>query len=289
MRRGPLSLSSLLWAVIGAIVLAVIALSFAAPRRMLSPGPLIGGHAQIEADCFACHAPWRGAHWQRCTRCHQVPDIGLRTSRGEPLSQRTLKVSFHQQLIEQNCIACHRDHLADHGDAGSRSFSHTLLRPAVRTVCEDCHAAPVNPAHRDLTVGCARCHRTERWKPADFDHTALAPIEQQHCDGCHRPPADDLHQVLKDRCQQCHSQKRWKPANFDHDKRFVLDADHNAPCATCHLASDVRRYSCYGCHAHRQDRIRALHVEEGIRSFTDCVRCHRDPGADPEGGERERD
>src|ERR1700756_2061730 len=70
-RRGALSVVT--WALIAAGVLAVIALSFAAPRRMLSPGPLIGGHAQLEADCFACHAPFRGAAWQRCTRCHRLP------------------------------------------------------------------------------------------------------------------------------------------------------------------------------------------------------------------------
>jgi hypothetical protein len=291
-RRGALSIVT--WALIVAGVLAVIALSFAAPRRMLSPGPLIGGHAQLEADCFACHAPFRGAAWQRCTRCHQLPDIGLRTTRGVPLPQRTLKVSFHQQLLEQDCLACHVDHFgarpADQAARERRVFSHTMLRPPVRTVCDSCHAAPADATHRDLTVGCSRCHRTDGWKPADFDHAALEPIEQQHCEGCHRPPPDNLHQVLMNQCQRCHSQQHWKPATFEHDKLFVLDADHNARCATCHLGNDVRRYACYGCHAHEPGRIRAVHADEGIRNVTDCVRCHRDPGTDPEGGEaRERD
>jgi hypothetical protein len=293
-RRGALSL---IWALIASGVLAVIALSLAAPRRMLSPGHLISAHAQIEADCFACHAPWRGAAWQRCARCHRLTDIGLRTALGMPLTRPRLKASFHSQLIDPDCKGCHTDHVRDHvrtntGDAfaleaGGTRFAHALLRAAVRGVCEGCHAAPADATHGDLTVGCGRCHRTQRWKPADFDHTALAPIEQEHCEGCHRPPSDDLHQVLQDQCQQCHRQTHWKPATFDHDKRFVLDADHKARCATCHVSRNVRHFTCYGCHAHRPDRIRAVHLDQGIRDFADCVRCHRNPGTEPEGAERD--
>jgi hypothetical protein len=276
-----------LWMLIAAGVLGVIALSFAAPQKMISPGALVRGHAQIESRCFACHAPWQGAAWQRCTRCHQVADIGLRTTQGAPLAQRRLKVSFHQQLIEQDCVACHVEHVVDHGAAERRSFSHAMLHAAVRTICEDCHAAPVDTTHRDLTVGCARCHRADGWKPADFDHAALASIEQQHCEGCHRPALDNLHRVIQNRCQQCHSQKRWKPSTFDHDRRFVLDSDHNVRCQICHLSDELRHYSCYGCHAHRPDPIRAVHAEEGIRVFADCVRCHRSAAAEPGGGERD--
>ncbi|HEX4599286.1 MAG TPA: cytochrome c3 family protein [Burkholderiaceae bacterium] len=292
MRRSALSL---MWVLIVGGVLAVIALSFAAPRRMLSPGPLISAHGRIEADCFACHAPWRGAAWQRCTQCHRLPDIGLRTTHGVALTRRRSKVPFHQELIEQDCMACHTDHagdhVADHAGGERNPFSHAMLRAAVRTVCEGCHAAPADTTHGDLTVGCGRCHRTQRWEPADFDHAALAPIEQQHCEGCHRPPSDDLHQVLPDQCQRCHSQKHWKPATFDHAKVFVLDADHSADhgarCSTCHLNRDVRHFTCYGCHAHQPDRIRAVHMDEGIRDFADCVRCHRNPGQEPQGGERD--
>jgi hypothetical protein len=76
---------------------------------------------------------------------------------------------------------------------------------------------------------------------------------------------------------------RWKPATLDHDKLFVLDADHNAPCATCHTGGDYSRYTCYGCHAHRPDPVRARHLEEGIQNFENCVRCHRSARGEPEG------
>ena len=41
------------------IVLAVLA--FVYPHLMVGPGKLIPGHKQLEADCFACHAPFTGA------------------------------------------------------------------------------------------------------------------------------------------------------------------------------------------------------------------------------------
>jgi hypothetical protein len=279
-RRRPLA------ALIAVGVLAVLALAITVPQRIVSPGALMRGHAQIEGDCFACHAPWRGAASQRCARCHRPADIGLRTTQGVPLPQRTLKMSFHQELIEQDCIACHSDHAGPRLTERSRKpFSHSLLRPPARQLCGSCHAAPPDEAHRDLTVGCARCHRPDRWKPADFDHAALAPIEQKHCQGCHRPPADNLHRPIAGDCQLCHNPKRWKPATFDHDKVFALDANHNAPCATCHTGGDIHRATCYGCHAHRPDQIRVRHLEEGIRDFERCARCHRSASGEAEGGE----
>jgi len=45
-----------------------------------------------------------------------------------------------------------------------------------------------------------------------------------------------------------------------------------------------RQYTCYGCHEHSLSNITRKHVEEGIRNFANCVRCHRD--ARGEGGER---
>ncbi len=280
MKRGRLP------ALIGSGALVVIALAIAYPGPMISPGALTRGHAEIEGRCFECHAPWRGAVSQRCIRCHRLTDIGLRTTRGVPIAQPNLKASFHQQLIEQDCTACHSDHAGPKLTEHSRKpFSHTLLRPAARQRCDGCHTAPSDNFHGELTVGCARCHQTDRWKPASFDHAMLSRVEQQRCEDCHRPPTDDLHRPVRGDCQQCHSQRRWKPSTFDHDKRFVLDADHRAPCATCHSAEDYRRYSCYGCHAHRPEPIRARHLDEGIRNFQNCVSCHRDPRAEPEGGD----
>jgi hypothetical protein len=275
-----------LWALISAGVLVLVALAWVYPQRMVSPGALMQDHAELEKDCFACHAPWRGAAAPRCVKCHGLPDIGLRTTRGVLIPQRTLKASFHPELIEQDCIACHGDHEGPKlAERSRKPFSHPLLRVAVRARCEDCHAAPGDNIHRDLTATCGRCHQPEHWKPARFDHQLLATAEQQRCGGCHKPPADTLHRQVRGNCSPCNSQARWKPATFDHDKLFVLDADHSPPCATCHNGEDLRRYTCYGCHAHRPDPVRAKHLEEGIRNFENCVKCHRSARGEPEGGE----
>jgi hypothetical protein len=271
-----------LLAVIAANLLVLVALVFVYPHFMVSPGSLVQGHAELDTDCFACHSPWRGAASERCAKCHLLPDIGLRTTKGAPLAQRTVKTSFHQELIEQDCMACHSDHQGPKLTQRSRKpFSHALLRTAVRERCETCHAAPTDNVHRDLSVSCGQCHTLERWKPATFDHALLAKSVLERCEGCHKAPTDSLHRQLKGRCGQCHSQERWKPATFDHDKYFILDRDHNTKCVTCHTNDDYSRYTCYGCHEHRRDKVRAEHLEEGIRDFENCVECHRSASEEP--------
>lgn len=231
--------------VIALNLVALVALAFVFPHLMVSPGPLVKGHAGLATDCFACHDPWRGASSARCVDCHAVTDIGLRTTKGVPIAARTIKASFHQKLIEQDCMACHSDHQGPKLTKRSRKpFSHALLDLAARDRCASCHAAPRDTLHRDL----------------------------------------------KDECSQCHGDKAWKPATLDHSKLFVLDRDHDAPCATCHRNGDYNRYTCYGCHEHSQAKVRQEHLEEGIRDFENCVECHRDPRVEPDkrGGRGER-
>lgn len=235
-----------LWIVIAANLLVLVALVFIYPHLMVSPGPLVPEHAALATDCFACHAPLRGASAERCVACHAVPDIGLRTSKGVAIQPTSasgatrLKMSFHQELTEQNCMACHSDHAGPKlAQRSKKKFSHALLRVETRDGCASCHAAPRNAMHRDLGVGCAQCHTTEA----------------------------------------------WKPATFDHDKFFVLDRDHNVSCATCHtVGKDYRQYTCYGCHEHTPANVRREHEKEGIRNFENCVKCHRSADGEREGG-----
>jgi hypothetical protein len=224
-----------------AVNLAVlITLAFAYPHLMVSPGPLIPAHANLTTNCFACHAPLRGAEPARCIACHALADIGLRTTKGQPVSPTPTKFPFHQALTSQSCLSCHSDHSASGFSAVKQAkFSHALLNPAMSANCSSCHTAPNNAIHQDL----------------------------------------------KGTCSQCHSQERWKPATFDHAKFFVLDGDHNAACTTCHVNNDFSRYTCFGCHEHQPDGIRAKHLDEGIRNFENCVSCHRSAhGEAGEGG-----
>jgi len=274
---------------IAANLVVLVALVFVYPHLMVSPGALVKGHAKITTDCFACHAPLRGASSTLCMDCHKLPDIGLRTTEGAVISQTAMKGSFHQDLIEQDCMACHSDHLGPKLTQRSRKpFSHALLRVETRDRCEACHAAPSNDMHRNLSIGCAQCHKVEAWKPASFDHAALPAVDLGRCETCHKAPADTMHRKILGNCGQCHTPKAWKPATFEHDKFFVLDKDHNASCATCHVADDYSKYTCYGCHEHTPANVRGKHIEEGVQNFENCVECHRSADGEPEGkGSRE--
>ena len=239
--RGWLAILRRRWllSLISVALIGVVALAFINPRLMISPGALMPAHAGLSTDCFACHAPLRGVSAQRCVSCHAVADIGLRTTTGKAIAGTTT-LSFHQELIKQDCMACHSDHSSPRlvGERGVKPFSHELLRPAIRERCESCHQAPVNDLHRGLNTDCAQCHR---------------------------PPA-------------------WTPATFEHEKYFLLDRDHNAPCATCHLGNVFSRYTCYGCHEHTVSNIERKHRKEGITDFKNCVTCHRSASEEPEHG-----
>jgi hypothetical protein len=271
-----------IWLVVVANLVGLIALAFVYPSAMVSPGALVPAHAELEDKCGSCHAPFRGASPDRCVQCHSMTDIGVRTTRGAPvefLTERTISASFHQELTEQNCAACH----SEHGRLIERRFSHALLRPAARGQCATCHASPTNELHRDLRMSCSQCHTTEHWSPATFDHASLPSATLARCQSCHSAPTDSFHRQNTAACTQCHSTQRWSPSTFDHRRFFVLDGAHEAACATCHTNNDFTRYTCFGCHEHTPENIRAEHEEEGIRNRDDCVSCHR--SAEGEGGE----
>jgi hypothetical protein len=219
-----------LW-LIAANLAVLLAVVIRYPHLMLSPGSLGTGHAALNGDCFACHEPWRGAVAARCTTCHVLADIGLRTTEGEPIASGRLKRGFHDLLIEQDCATCHTAHRVPLPTRRSpESFSHARLRPDARADCASCHVAPTDQMHRT----------------ADTD------------------------------CSQCHAADRWLPASFEHDDFFVLDRRHDKACDICHVGNDHSTYTCYGCHAHTERRIRNEHLEEGIRDFEDCAACHPD-------------
>jgi hypothetical protein len=164
------------------------------------------------------------------------------------------------------CISCHKP--ADIGKL--TTLGAPIAKPLSRT-----------PFHQALSSqNCMGCHSdhagVRRYHlQGSFDHSLLNTATASQCQSCHTAPTDPLHRQISGNCSQCHSSTQWTPATFDHAKYFVLDRDHDAPCATCHVRNDYRSYTCYGCHEHTVANIRREHVEEGIRDFTNCVSCHR--------------
>jgi len=227
-----------------AVNLAVLAvLVFVYPHLMVGPGKLIAGHKKLDADCFACHAPFTGVPSARCVICHKPADIGRLTTTGQAIAKPLTATPFHQKLLSQDCMACHSDH------AGVKRF-----RQAGR-----------------------------------FDHALLQADTRKLCQDCHKTPTDSLHRQITGNCSQCHNQEKWLPATFDHNKYFALDRDHTSRCVTCHARNDYSRYTCYGCHEHTPANIRREHIEEGIREFDNCVKCHRNADKDDIRGELAKD
>lgn len=257
-------------------LLVLVGLAFVYPDLMVSPGPLTPSHAALAGDCFACHAPLRGAAANRCVACHAIADIGRRTTAGAPIPPKAGRLPFHQALARLDCMSCHTEHAGVKlTQSPHPAFAHALLEESIRERCASCHAPPGNPLHSQVGSDCAQCHASEHWKPAAFRHDSLALDVRGQCVACHAPPGDALHRQVGDGCQQCHATTRWRPATFDHDRYFPLVGEHRAPCATCHARGEFNRYTCYGCHEHTPAKIQAEHREEGILDTTDCVRCHR--------------
>ena len=210
-------------------LLVLVALAFAYPHLMVSPGPLVKGHAELTTDCFACHSAWRGASSGRCIGCHAVADVGLRTTKGVPIATATIKGSFHQELIEQDCMACHSDHQGPKLTKRSRKpFSHVLLRATVQDRCSSCHAAPKDTVHRDLKVECGQCHQSKAWKPATLDHDKYFVLDRDHeatCDTCHKN--NDYGRYT---CYGCHEHSQAK-VRAEHVEEGIPNFEN---CVECH-------------------------------------------------------
>lgn len=178
----------------------------------------------------------------------------------------------------ERCISCHKP--ADIGRLTTLGLA--IVKPLTST-----------PFHQNLiSTDCVACHSDHAGvkvyrKHGHFNHGLLKLETNEQCQNCHKSPNDSLHQKITGKCSQCHNQNKWLPATFDHGKHFVLDSDHNARCVTCHVRDDYKRYTCYGCHEHTPSGIRSKHIEEGIRDFNNCVKCHRSANEDDiQGGDR---
>lgn len=208
---------------------ALIALSFAWPHLMIAPGPLIPAHAGVTRNCFACHAPFKGASASRCATCHKIADIGIRTTRGAPVARKGKAIAFHQSLSQPDCMACHTDHSGPQlVQASQQSFAHMLLRPEIRGQCATCHRAPQTPLHAQAGRNCGACHSSSAWKPATFDHSRFFALTGPHnvsCTTCHT--GGDL---KRNTCFSCHEHQ---PAQIraEHAEEGIRNIEN---CARCH-------------------------------------------------------
>ena len=222
-----------IWVLICFNLAIAAVLVFVYPHLMVSPGPVMAGHTEIAQDCFSCHAPVRGVSSGRCITCHAVADIGLRSTKGIALATKGAKAAFHQNLSEQNCMACHSDHASPRLTQGNRkTFSHALLRTAVQEQCQTCHKSPVDKLHKGVAGTCNQCHAQTAWKPAKFDHEKSFLLDSDHnvqCKTCHLK-----NDYSKYTCYGCHEHTPDR-IRSEHREEGIRDLEN---CVRCHRSAD---------------------------------------------------
>jgi hypothetical protein len=217
--------------VILANLVALAVLTFVYPHLMIAPGPLIEAHRELTTDCFACHAAFRGSTATKCATCHKLADIGRLTTTGQPITDRKIHVPFHQNLIDQDCVACHSDHRGLQVYRAQNKFSHDLLNAATRERCEACHQKPADSLHAKISGNCLQCHQQDRWKPATFAHDKFFQLDKNHnseCVTCHT--GNDFRRYT---CYGCHEHA---PATVQaqHAEEGIRNLDN---CVECHRSA----------------------------------------------------
>ena len=209
------------------------------------PGPVIQGHADLEAACQNCHIRFdRAAQSNLCLDCHKPVAADVRAGTG-----------YHGRLKQRECRSCHTDHKgrgAKIVHLDEAKFDHAMTD------------FPLRGKHRGRN--CISCHRAK----AKFSQ---APGD---CAACHKK--DDKHRNgLGPKCENCHNETTWKEARFDHAKtKFPLrlgHADAGIKCTDCHIDNkfvDTPR-ECVACH-------RKVDLQDGHKGHfgTRCDSCHNE-------------
>ena len=198
------------------------------------PGELSASHADLAANCAACHTPVKGVEDAKCIACH-VDNQSL-------LARQP--TAFHASIA--NCAACHVEHqgananlrtmnhealarigvrLNAEGGASNRqnvilSELNTLVSPLeARLDCASCHST--KDKHFGLFgQNCASCHATSQWTIPSFQHPSP---RSQDCAQCHQAPPshyiEHFQMVSKriarqehaqvNQCYVCHQTTSW--------------------------------------------------------------------------------
>ncbi len=147
----------------------------------------------------------------------------------------------HVDLFGPTCLECHQ------GRGETTNFNHNLI-------------FVLDGAHEEAT--CKSCHAEQQ-----FEETPRT------CANCHEEPTIHVGQFGLE-CERCHSTTAWAPAQLM-AHNFPLDHgdEGEIPCQTCHLQNYVE-YTCTNCHAHPEQEMREVHLEEGITDYAACADCH---------------
>ena len=223
--------------ILAAILTVIAVLVFVFPNLMVEPGKLIPGHQALETQCFACHRPLQGASSEKCMDCHKPAEIGRLTTTGQVIAKSRTTTAFHQKLIIQRCVACHSDHSGVQRYQQQGHFNHHLLDKKTAELCQDCHKAPTDSLHQQISGNCRQCHAQEKWLPATFDHKKYFVLDGEHnvrCVTCHE--SNDYSHYT---CFGCHEHSPSR-IQSQHREEGIGNFDD---CVKCHRSAsenDIR-------------------------------------------------
>ncbi len=309
-RRGTGRIAALAAAGSAAVLLTLATAVYAVGlEKLVMPGRVIEGHAEVEGDCAACHDTQSDlAQASLCIACHE--DIG---------TDRQTASGFHGRFEpsrRNECVICHTDHEGRDADivpVDAGVFDHgisdfPLLGAHIGVSCGDCHAP--DDKHRDARSACAACHAGDdvhdgslgddcqachgdrRWSETGFDHDAVGyRLTGKHrdveCVDCHRGnvfdgtptqcmschAVDDVHGGSNGpACHDCHSTSTWRSIGFDHlaETGFALTDGHGGlDCQDCHTREDFKDGLVGAC--------ASCHLSEDDhqgRNGDECETCH---------------
>ena len=173
----------------------------------VQPGKLSKSHADLEKNCNACHAPFRGLVREQCVTCHAAHTGILK-------KQNT---SFHSSIA--SCTGCHFEHQGK--DASITKMDHTHLA-LVATEMLNRSTSNTENAERGVTSIFQAARK-------GFHGTDISLERTLNCVFCHAN--QDRHMSLfGSDCSICHDTRKWSIASFRHPLPSSRD------CSQCHQA-----------------------------------------------------
>ncbi len=283
--------------------------------KMFAPGKLnaqtgesLGGvtsHADLSAECDACHAaPWGADKMgDRCMACHTEISAQLQ-------NVSSLHGSLMQDVPDLQCRACHPEHRGPdaslvemdpatfpHDAVGFALTAHAQKTDGTAFACGDCHlqnvasfeAAVCADCHQQIDSAfteahtaaygsdCLACHDGVETYGANFDHNQAAfQLVGKHaavnCADCHTNAhaIDDFKNTATE-CAACHQKDDPHNGNFGDD------------CSVCHTPEDweatsfdhnLLAFKLEGKHGRVE--CEQCHINNTFKGTpTDCYACHQ--------------
>ena len=195
----------------GGLVVLLGAIHLIGWRNPVSPGPVIGPHANFESRCEECHKPRHGASSIRCQRCHDPGGAGRLSNNAHVFfgSADAKKAAAAPNL---DCAKCHVDHRG-------RNVDLEAVDPVQCATCHDYRSLSKHPEFAVLR------NQSQEAPGILFTHDRHVKEALKETGG-----------EAKDTCVTCHeAQAQGKEGARTADLEPIVFDKH---CASCHVKDD---------------------------------------------------